>query len=85
MNTHAPKKANVWFWCEVINSTECVELPRSAQGGTRMFAKTFLIVSNNSHIAVDFRHPSKGLKLVDNVHRCLGDVLDERQRHGDVA
>ncbi len=50
-----------------------------------MFAKTFLIVSNNSHIAVDFRHPSKGLKLVDNVHRCLGDVLDERQRHGDVA
>ena len=36
-------------------------------------------------LAVDLHHPGEGLEFVDGIHRCLGDVLGERQRRGDVA
>ena len=36
-------------------------------------------------LAVDLHHPGESLELVDGIHRCLGDVLGERQRRGDVA
>jgi len=36
-------------------------------------------------LAVDLHHPGESLELVDCVHRCLGDVLGERQRRGRVT
>ena len=36
-------------------------------------------------LAVDLHHSGEGLKLVDGVHRRLGDVLGKRQGRGCVA
>jgi hypothetical protein len=46
---------------------------------------TCTVCDRLGRLAVDLHHPGEGLELVDGIHRCLGDVLGERQCRGDVA